>query len=47
MRPTEATKDTLLSVYIAKLTHLGQKLFMVVYPTEGSEDGNEDKDEAG
>uniref|UniRef100_A0A8C1Q8P6 Solute carrier family 7 member 8b n=1 Tax=Cyprinus carpio TaxID=7962 RepID=A0A8C1Q8P6_CYPCA len=31
--------------FVAKLTHLGQKLFMVVYPTEGSEDGNEDKDE--
>ncbi|XP_059420239.1 large neutral amino acids transporter small subunit 2-like [Carassius carassius] len=33
--------------FVAKLTHLGQKLFMVVYPSESSEDGNEDKEEAG
>uniref|UniRef100_A0A8C1B5E7 Solute carrier family 7 member 8b n=1 Tax=Cyprinus carpio carpio TaxID=630221 RepID=A0A8C1B5E7_CYPCA len=33
--------------FVAKLTHFGQKLFMLVYPSEGREDGNEDKEEAG
>ncbi|KAI2667760.1 Large neutral amino acids transporter small subunit 2 [Labeo rohita] len=32
--------------FVAKLTRLGQKLFLVVYPAEGSEDGNEDKEES-
>ncbi|KAK2900695.1 hypothetical protein QQF64_015317 [Cirrhinus molitorella] len=31
--------------FVAKLTRLGQKLLMVVYPAEGSDDGNEDKEE--
>lgn len=45
MRPTEATKDICRCLSIAKLTHLGQKLCMLVYPAE-DRDGNEDKEEA-
>ncbi|XP_051989989.1 large neutral amino acids transporter small subunit 2-like [Xyrauchen texanus] len=35
--------------FVAKMTYLGQKLCMVVYPTvdEGREDGSEEKEEAG
>ncbi|XP_048020184.1 large neutral amino acids transporter small subunit 2 [Megalobrama amblycephala] len=40
-------KPKSFSSFVAKVTHLGQKLCMVVYPAEEDRDGNEDKEEAG
>ncbi|ROL55202.1 Large neutral amino acids transporter small subunit 2 [Anabarilius grahami] len=40
-------KPKSFSSFVAKVTHLGQKLCVVVYPAEEDRDGNEDKEEAG